>query len=120
MPSSVKDRQVEGYKKPLRVVFLSGSRNGVQVTDDLFREIATFSTEEASRMLLTWPDLLEALKPLAGLADVFDNPGGTTPTRGEIYTWSRMVDGKPKDFSLTVEMLRAASAAILKAQGSTP
>lgn len=66
-------------------------------------------------------ELAAALEPFAELAAVFDKPGGTTPTTGEIYTWSRMVDGQPKDYTLTVEMLQAARAAIAawnKRQGS--
>jgi hypothetical protein len=73
-----------------------------------------------ARLISAAPDLLEALKPLARLADVFDRPGGTTPTSGEIYTWSRMVDGEPTDFTLTVEMLQAARAAAAKAEGRQP
>jgi hypothetical protein len=95
---------------------VSRNRDSLTIEDMRDQNAAFFLLHEASPTLaqsvidLTEENgrLREALEPFARLAAVFDAPGGTTPTAGEIYTWSRMVNGEPTDFTLTVEMLKAA------------
>ncbi len=61
--------------------------------------------DEVKRLQARVKELEEAMRPFAGLAEIFDHDSGTRPKTGIIVAWS---DHRVGDLSLTVEMLRAA------------
>lgn len=68
-----------------------------------------------ARLIAAAPDLLEALLPFSDLLDIFLHVAGNRPKSGEICSW---VDHRVGERALTVEMLKAARAAIRKATQS--
>jgi hypothetical protein len=62
-------------------------------------------------------DLVAALRPFASLLRHFDGRALSRPKKGPIHSWSSGdIDGGEPE-ALTVEMLRAAAAALAKAEG---
>jgi hypothetical protein len=62
-------------------------------------------------------ELVAALRPFASLLRHFDGRALSRPKKGPIHSWSSGdVDGGEPE-ALTVEMLRAAAAALAKATG---
>ena len=67
-----------------------------------------------ARLIAAAPELLEALRPFSALLEIFEQKSANRPKSGPIYaTADHRVGGR----ELTVEHLKAARAAIAKAEG---
>lgn len=77
---------------------------------------ADYETRIRSALLpdATIADLVKALEPFDAILDIFEQPAGCRPKSGDIMSWEDHRVGKR---DLTVEMLRTARAALLKARG---